>query len=65
MPSYLDHYLIDNASGVILGVEASRARRGQETLAARRLLQQVRERFGIHPESLGADTGYGSGEFLA
>ena len=65
VPSYLDHYLIDNASGVILGVEATRARRGQETLAARRLLQQVQERFGIHPESLGADTGYGSGEFLA
>jgi len=65
VPSYLDHYLIDNASGVILGVAATRARRGQETLAARRLLQQVQERFGIHPGSLGADTGYGSGEFLA
>lgn len=25
MPSYLDHYLIDNASGVILGVEATRS----------------------------------------
>ena len=65
VPSYLDHYLIDNASGVILGVEATRARRGQEALAARRLLQQAQERFGIQPESLGADTGYGSGEFLA
>ena len=41
------------------------ARTRQETLAARRLLQQVQERFGIHPESLGADMGYGSGEFLA
>jgi hypothetical protein len=61
----LDHYLVDNASGVILGVEATRARRGQEALAARRLLQQAQERFGIHPESLGADTGYGNGEFLA
>jgi transposase len=58
-------YLVDNASGVILGVEATRARRGQETLAARRLLQQAQERFGIQPEILGADTGYGSGEFLA
>ena len=50
---------------MILGVEATRARTRQETLAVRRLLQQVQERFGIHPESLGADTGYGSGEFLA
>ena len=29
------------------------------------MLQQVKERFGIRPESLGADKGYGSGEFLA
>jgi hypothetical protein len=28
-------------------------------------LQQAQERFGIHPESPGADTRYGSGEFLA
>ena len=40
-PSYLDNYLVDNASGVILGVEATRARRGQEALAGRRLLQQA------------------------
>jgi transposase len=65
VPSYYDHYLIDNAHGVILGVEATPARFRQETLAARRMLQQVKERFGICPESLGADKGYGSGEFLA
>jgi hypothetical protein len=47
------------------GVKATGLRTRQETLAARRLLQQVQERFGIHPESLGADMGYGSGEFLA
>jgi len=65
VPSYLDHYLIDNASCIILGVEATQARFRQETLAARRMLAQVKERFGICPEGVGADKAYGSGEFLA
>jgi hypothetical protein len=38
VPSYYDHYLIDNAHGIILGVEATPARFRQETLAARRML---------------------------
>jgi len=65
VPSYYDHYLTDNAHCIILGVEATPACFRQEMLAARRLLQQVKERFGISPESLGADKGYGSGEFRA
>jgi transposase len=64
-PSYYDHYLIDNAHGIILGVEATPARFRQEMLAARRVLEQVKGRWGICPESLGADKAYGSGEFLA
>ena len=43
MPSYYDHYLIDNAHGIILGVEATPARFRQEMLAARRMLEQVRD----------------------
>ncbi len=65
VPSYFDNYLIDNASCIILGVEGTKARFRQETLAARRMLAQVKERFGICPESVGADKAYGSGEFLA
>jgi transposase len=65
VPSYFDHYLIDNASCIILGVEATQARFRQETLAARRMLEQVKERFGVCPEGVGADKAYGSGEFLA
>ena len=65
VPSYLNHYLIDNASCVILGVEATQARFRQETLAARRMLARVKERFGIRAEGVGADKAYGSGEFLA
>ena len=64
VPSYYDHYLIDNAHGIILGVEATPARFRQEMLAARRMLEQAKGRWGICPESLGADKAYGSGEFL-
>jgi len=46
---YLSHYLMDNASDIILGVEATQARFRQEMLAARRMLARVKERFGIWP----------------
>lgn len=65
VPSYLNHYLMDNANCIILGVEATQARFRQETLAARRMLARVKERFGICAEGVGADKAYGSGEFLA
>lgn len=61
--AYYDNYLIDTASRVILGVEATPALFHQETVAARRMLERVGE-LGIQPESVGADKAYGSGEFL-
>jgi transposase len=64
MMAYYDNYLIDTSSRVILGVEATPALFHQETVAARRMLERVEE-LGIQPESVGADKGYGSGEFLA
>jgi transposase len=64
MMAYYDNYLIDTTSRVILGVEATPALFHQEAVAARNMLEGV-AKFGIQPESLGADKGYGSGEFLA
>lgn len=61
---YYDNYLIDNASRVILAVEATPARFRQEMLAAQRMLERV-GKLGVHPESVGADKAYGSGEFLS
>jgi hypothetical protein len=58
--AYYDNYLIDTHSRVILAVEATPARFRQETLAARRMLDQV-DKLGLHPECLGADKAYGSG----
>ena len=60
---YLNNYLMDNKSRVILGVEATPALFSQEVSSAKNLLEQA-IRWGFNPESLGADKAYGSGEFL-
>lgn len=62
--AYFDNYLIDTKSRVILGVEATPALFRQETVAARKMVDQM-HKFGLHPETLAADKAYGSGEFLA
>ena len=62
--AYYDNYLIDTASRVILGVEATPALFHQEAVAAQRMVERVKK-LGVQPESLGADKAYGSGEFLA
>jgi transposase len=62
--AYFDNYLIDTRSRVILGVEATPALFHQETVAARKMVEQI-QKLGLKPETLGADKAYGSGEFLA
>jgi len=62
--AYFDNYLIDTRSRVILGVEATPALFHQETVAARKMVEQI-QKLGVKPETLGADKAYGSGEFLA
>ncbi len=63
--AYYDNYLIDNAHGVIVGVEATAARFSEEVRAARVMLERTERTFGLRPASLGADKAYGSGAFLA
>ncbi len=63
--AYYDNYLIDNAHGVIVGVEATTARFSEEVRAARAMLERTERTFGLRPRSLGADKAYGSGAFLA
>src|SRR6478735_12460418 len=61
---YYDNYLVDNASCVIVGVQATAARLSQETAAAREMIERYCERYGYLPETLAADTTYGDGELL-
>jgi transposase len=61
---YYNNYLVDNASCVIVGVQATAARMSQETVAAKDMLTRFAHWQGREPVSLAADTTYGNGEFL-
>jgi transposase len=62
--AYSDNYLIDTDHGVIVDVEATRSIRQAEVGATRTMISRTRDRFGLTPERLAADTAYGSGEML-
>jgi transposase len=61
---YYDNYLVDNASCVIVGVQATPARLSHESAAARDMIERYRERHGYRPQTVAADNTYGNGEFL-
>jgi transposase len=61
---YYDNYLVDNASCVIVGVQATAARMSQETVAAQDMLTRFAAWQQREPQSVAADTTYGNGEFL-
>src|SRR6476620_10086750 len=61
---YYDNYLVDNASCVIVGVQATPARFSQESGDHRDMIERYCERYGYLPQTLAADTTYGNGELL-
>ena len=63
--AYSTNYLIDLKHAVIMDVEATTAVRQAEVTAQRVMLDRTQERFGIWPERLAADTGYGDAANLA
>jgi transposase len=63
--AYCANYLIDLKCAVIVDVEASTAVRQAELTAQRRMIDRTQERFGLWPERLAGDAGYGSAENLA
>jgi transposase len=62
--AYATNYLIDTDHGVIVDVEATRAIRQAEVGAAQTMIERTETRFGMKPDSLVADTAYGSAESL-
>jgi transposase len=62
--AYCDNYLIDVEHTVIVDVEATTAVRQAEVGAAQTMLTRTAELFGLWPERLIADTGYGSAAML-
>ena len=63
--AYSTNYLIDLKHAVIVDVEATTAVRQAEVTAQRRMIERAQERFGLWPERLAADTGYGDAANLA
>ena len=63
--AYCTNYLIDLKHAVIMDVEATKAVRQAEVTAQRRMIDRTYDRFGIWPERLAADTGYGDAANLA
>src|SRR5690606_35956727 len=63
--AYSTNYMIDLDHAVIVDVEATTAVRQAEVTAQRRMIERTRERFGLWPERLVADGGYGDAANLA
>lgn len=57
--AYSTNYLIDLENAVIVDVEATTSLRQAEVTAQRRMIERTQDRFGLTPERLAADTGYG------
>jgi transposase len=58
------NYLIDNENAVIVDVEATPARTYDEVAATRTMIGRTKERLGLKPNRLAADTAYGTGRSL-
>jgi hypothetical protein len=63
--AYSTNYLIDTDNAVIMDVEGSRSIRPGEVGAAKTMMERTEKRFGIKPDSLAADSAYGSAKNLA
>jgi transposase len=63
--AYSTNYLIDLEHAVIVDVEATTSVRQAEVTAQRRMIERTQERFGLWPERLAADAGYGDAANLA
>ena len=62
--AYSTNYLIDLDHAVIVDVEATTSIRQAEVTAQRRMIERAHDRFGLWPERLAADAGYGDAPTL-
>jgi hypothetical protein len=62
--AYSTNYLVDLDNAVIVDVEPTAPIRPAEARAARDMIDRVHKRFGMKPDKLVGDTGYGSAEML-
>jgi len=63
--AYSTNYLIDLEHAVIVDVEATTSVRQAEVRVQRRMIERTQQRFGLWPERLAADDGYGDAKNLS
>ena len=61
---YSNNYLIDTDHGIIVDVDASRSNKTAEVGAMRKMIDRTKERFGLKPDWVAADTAYGASDNL-
>lgn len=59
----MGHLITDNRNGLIAAVTVSEASGTAETEAALAMVDQLDERLGVKPKTLGSDKGYDSGDY--
>jgi len=62
--AYSDNYLIDTDHGIIVDVDASRSNKSAEVGSMRKMIDRTKDRFGLKPDWVAADTAYGASENL-
>jgi transposase len=62
--AYSTNYLVDLDNAIIVDVEATAPIRQAETGIVKDMIVRTRNRFGLHPDQLVADTAYGSAPML-
>ena len=62
--AYDANYLIDNKAGIIVDAEGTRANRIAEIAITGTMIERVKDRFGLRPRRLAADTAYGAVRLL-
>lgn len=62
--AYSTNYLVDLEHAIIVDVEATAPVRQAEVGSVRNMILRTEDTFGLHPETLVADTAYGAGEML-
>ena len=62
--SHLDNYLMDNKNRIIVGIKADTPTKRGETQSALSMIKEFMFKFHLKPETLGADKGYSSDEFI-
>lgn len=62
--AYSTNYLVDLKHAIIVDVEATAPIRQAEVACVREMIVRTEETFGLHPDTLVADTAYGAGDML-